>query len=100
MNYTIYNKTVLIPYIIAENSAWEVLEDKYKDLTPQQCAMVVEKLSPLLCIRADFHFNKDKLFRKQISASAEKGRDTLAAFMYHWTLGLLGNNALINLVKQ
>lgn len=105
MKYSIYDKTVLIPYIIAEMAAWEVLEEHHKDLTPTQCGIIVESVSPLLCIRADFHFSQDGIsgrqFRKNVaSPDPEKGRNYLYSFMYHWTQGLLHNKALIKFAKQ
>lgn len=96
MEYTIENKTILLPEIIAEGAIWEVLdrESKTKDLSPEKCYQLQEEIRPLLVKRANIHYQENKFFRAQITSN-EKGRNTLWAFMEHWTLSVLKNKKLI-----
>lgn len=79
----IENKTILLPYIIANMALWEVFEEKYKDLSPLKCAELVEQLVPELIERADTLYHTNKQFRKGIT-SDEKGRDKLYMWFKHW----------------
>lgn len=68
MKYDI-NKTAIIPYIIAENAVWNVIEgeEKYKALKPDEIAATIVKLSEVNnCLSAlqytDECVQCDKLF--------------------------------------
>jgi len=89
-DYTIENKTILIPYIICEHSIWEYLDNDavLKQLEPQQCAEIVEYITPSMCERANYLFKNNTHFRKGITSN-EKGRDKLAMWFYHWSAGAI-----------
>lgn len=89
MKDIIFNKTILIPEIIAEGAFWDGLEKSKIEADPERDYRLQQQLVPLLVARANYHYATDKLFRKQITSN-EKGRNTLWAFMEHWTMGILG----------
>lgn len=96
--HNINTDTPLIPYIIAERAVWNVLEEKHKELSPEQCSKVVEAISPQLIERAERHYSNDAHFREGINSPKYDPRYYLEMFMEHWCYGLLHRGKLQNLI--
>lgn len=93
MEYTIENKTILIPEIIAQGAFWDALEEMKIPADPKTDYELQLEIVPQLVERANYHFKNDELFRRQITSN-EKGRNTLWAFMIHWTKSILRKKKL------
>lgn len=93
MEYTIENKTILLPQIIAEGAFWDALEQMNISADPERDYNLQLEIVPQLVEKANFHFKNNKQFRMSITNN-EKGRDTLWAFMAHWTKGILKRKTL------
>lgn len=91
--YTIENKTILLPEIIAEGAFWDALEELKTPANPEADYKLQLEIVPKLVERANYHYQNDPLFRKQITSN-EKGRNTLWAFMIHWTKSILRKKKL------
>jgi hypothetical protein len=93
------NKTPVVPYIIAERAIWNVLEEKYKELSSEQCCKVVEIISPLLVHKAETIYSTNSHFRKQMNSHKTDPRYYLEMFMEHWTYGLLNKGKVQRLAE-
>ena len=90
MKYDI-NKTAVVPYIIAENAVWNVIEneEKYKALKPDEIAAMVGQIKPILTEKAERLYNVSTHFRKAINRKGTDMRYQLEMFMEHWTKAIL-----------
>lgn len=90
MKYDI-NKTAIVPYIIAENAAWNVIEseEKYKTLKPDEIAAMVGQIKPILTEKAERLYNTSSHFRRSINDKRKDMRYQLEMFMEHWTKAIL-----------
>jgi hypothetical protein len=86
--YTIENKTILLPRIIAEGAFWDEIENLPVADNPEKALELQNKIVPALVEKANHLYKVNKHFRSRIT-STEKGRNTLWAFMRHWTKGIL-----------
>lgn len=87
-SYTIESKTILLPHIIAEGAFWDEIENLPVSENPEKALELQNKVVPALVIKANYLYKHNKHFRSRIT-STEKGRNTLWAFMRHWTKGIL-----------
>jgi hypothetical protein len=83
------HQLAVVPYIIAERAAWNILERKHKALTPAQCNKIVEQLSPVLVKFSEHYFQNSPHFRTGMLNKRNDEREYLEMFMEHWTLGLI-----------
>jgi len=88
-----YNTNLLpiVPYIIAERAAWNVIEkeDKYNDWTGEQISALVSELEPQLTAKFERIYNVNPSFRKQINDKRKDMRYTTEMFMEHWVKSIL-----------
>ena len=87
MKYDIHSLTV-VPYIIAERGAWNVLEEMYPALKPEQCAKIVEAVTDKLVKRSERIYADNEPWRKQLHKAKDE-RVFLETFMQHWSYGLI-----------
>ena len=85
------NKTAIVPYIIAENAVWNVIEneEKYKALKPDEIAAMVGQIKPILTEKAETLFNSSEHFRLSLMDKRKDMRYQLEMFMEHWTKAIL-----------
>jgi hypothetical protein len=89
---SIYNLAV-VPYIIADRAAWGAIEtdERCKGWTPMQIKELADKVNPLLCDRAELHYQQGERFYKQMNKRNIDQRYYLEMFMEHWCYSLLDN---------
>lgn len=89
--YDIHTDTPLVPYIIAERAAWNVIEkdSKYKELPPCKIAEMVSNIYPKLVNKAEHIYRVNSMFRKQLNDRRKDPRYVLEMFMEHWTMPIL-----------
>lgn len=88
------HKTAVVPYIIAERAAWNVLESMpdNKDKTPIELDNWVNRLVPELVAKAENLFQHSNHFRMQLLRKTYDMRYTLEMFMEHWTKGIINKS--------
>jgi imidazole glycerol phosphate synthase subunit HisF len=90
MTHDIY-KLAVVPYIIADRAAWNVMEDdpKFRGYEPAKMAEIAEKLNAPLCDKAATIYANNEHFRKQINDKRTDSRYCLEMFMEHWAKGMI-----------
>jgi len=91
MKRDINTETPLIPYIIAEQSLWNVIEadSGLKDLQPGEVSEIVARLYPALVNKAERLYSNNRQFRLTLLNKYKDCRHTLGVFMEHWALPLI-----------
>lgn len=89
MEYTIENKTILLPEIIAENAFWDAIEKSTIASNPFTDYSLQLLTVPYLVDRANHHFKENAYFRRKIARNNEAARDYLHTFMEHWAIDFL-----------
>lgn len=87
--WNINTDTPLIPYIIAERAVWNVLEYGKPELMPNECAAIVDNISPALVAKAERLYVLNEGFRKSINDKRKDCRYTLEMYMEHWSHRLI-----------
>jgi hypothetical protein len=82
------NSLAVVPYIIAERGAWNVLEERYRAFKPEQCAKIVEAITTKLVKRAERCYCLNDAWRKQLNKAKDQ-IEFLERFMQHWSYGLI-----------
>lgn len=87
---TIYDLEI-VPYIIADRAAWDVMEEdkRCSNWLPHQMQELADKTNKLLCDKADVLFLHSDHFKKQMTNKRKDQRYTLEMFMSHWFRRLL-----------
>ncbi len=95
MKYDV-NQLPIVPYIIAERAAWNVLEadQKYKDHTPEQLAAIVSQLEPQLTAKFERVYNANRSFRMTVNNKYLDMRYTVESFMKHWATAILNSKPI------
>ena len=74
MKYNI-NALPIVPGIIAERAAWNVLEadNRFKDHTPEQMTDLVKQLEPQLTAKFEKVYNANRSFRMTVNFAGTFG---------------------------
>jgi len=90
MNNIIEIETNIIPYIVAQDAIWEVLEARYKMLSAFQALVIQAAIEPVLVDRANKMYTTTEWWRKGITDN-EEGRDKLLMWFKHWAQKEIAN---------
>ena len=85
---TIDTDTPIIPEIIADSVANDVVRSMHPNPTAEQMKEAPAKMVALsnhLVKKANDLYKNSPFFKKKMNASGNKGRDALYTFMYHWS---------------
>lgn len=80
------NNTAIVPYIIAEQAIWDIVEadDHYKQIEPYQVIEIINQVGPVLIKKAETIYKNSEHFRKLMNDRRKDARMTLGMFMEHW----------------
>ena len=82
MKYNI-NLLPIVPYIIAENACWNVLEAD-KNVPTERIGSLIALIAPKLEDKFEMLYNTSQSFRQQINNKRKDMRYTTEMFMEHW----------------